>query len=197
MGFRAGVEAAAYPSHWSSDVVLADGGTVHVRAIRPDDADRLVEFHDGLSAETVYLRFFSCHPQLSEAEVERFTCVDHVDRVALVAEVDERLVAVGRFDRMPAGDEAEVAFVVADRHQGRGIGTLLLEALAAIAWATGISRFVAEVLPGNRQMLHVFSDTGFTVRSRFADGVVHVELGIEPTESRRALVEARAHRTAR
>jgi hypothetical protein len=96
-------------SSWASDVVLADGGTVHLRPIGPDDADRLVEFHSGLSPETTYFRFFAPHPRLSESEVHRFTHVDHRDRVAFVAELAGRIVGVGRFDRIPGSGTAEVA----------------------------------------------------------------------------------------
>ncbi len=112
------------------DVLLADGTTARVRAIRPDDAAALVAFHAGLSPETVVLRFFGPHPRLSDAEVVRFTTVDGVDRVALVAERAGDVVGVARYDRPPTSDEAEVAFVVADAFQGRGVGTILLEHLA-------------------------------------------------------------------
>ena len=74
------------PRHWETDAVLADGGTVHVRPIRPDDKDRLVDLHGRLSDRTIYYRFFSPHPRLTPREVERFTTVDHEDRVALVAQ---------------------------------------------------------------------------------------------------------------
>src|SRR5205807_9966949 len=141
--------------------ILADGGTCHVRPIRPDDGPALVAFHEGLSAESVYLRFFSAHPHLSEREVEYFTRVDHADREAFVIELDEGIVAVGRYDRPPGSDEAEVAFVVGDKHQGRGVGTLLLEYLAARARENGITRFVADTLHRNQSMLAVFRAAGF------------------------------------
>src|SRR5690606_295194 len=84
------------PDHWERDVVLVDGGTVHVRPIAPGDADRLVAFHAGLSEQTVYFRYFSAKPVLSEQQAQHFTTVDHHDRVALVAELGDRLVAVAR-----------------------------------------------------------------------------------------------------
>jgi acetyl coenzyme A synthetase (ADP forming)-like protein len=183
------------PAHWSSDVVLADGGTVHVRPIQPSDAPGLLAFHTRLSAESQYLRFFSSKPTLSPAELTRFTDVDDEDRVALVAELGDTLIAVARYDRLthsPAA--AEVAFVVADEHQGRGLGTVLLEHLAAAARERGISRFVAETLPRNRPMLDVFRAAGFEETSRFGDGVIDVELAIEPTDRSRAAIEEREHR---
>ncbi|HEY8524666.1 MAG TPA: GNAT family N-acetyltransferase [Acidimicrobiales bacterium] len=184
----------AGPAHWTSDVVLVDGGTVRVRPIEPDDGPALVAFHGRLSPDTVHSRFFTAKPRLSDAEVERFTHVDHDRRVALVAELGGEIVGVSRYDRTGDEREAEVAFVVADEHQGRGIGTVLLEHLAAAARERGVVRFVAEVLPGNRRMLEVFEAAGFAERSRYDDGVVHVELAIEPTERARAAAEAREHR---
>ena len=149
-------------------------GAVSLRPIRPDDAGRLVHFHQQLSADSVYRRFFSVHPTLSAAEVERFTCVDHLDREALVAEDGDRLVAVGRYDRGPAGSEAEVAFVVADEYQHQGIATALLDALADDARRAGIERFVASVLAENRAMLDVFRHSGFPISTAHEDGVVTV-----------------------
>ena len=86
--------AVTVPAHWESDVVLLDGGTVHVRPMRPDDGEALVAFHERLSEDTVYSRFFSAKPRLSAAEVEHFTHVDHNARVALVAELGDQIVAI-------------------------------------------------------------------------------------------------------
>lgn len=183
------VEPDGYPTTWEADVVLSDGGTVHVRPIRPSDAEAIQALHHRLSADTIYLRFFSVLPKLSPAMLGRFVNVDYVDRLALVAELGEELIGVARYDRLPiqaghtGGAEAEVAFTVDDAHQSRGIGTILLEHLAAAAKHAGISRFVAETLPQNRRMLRVFHDAGFDDEQTFADGVVRVAFGIEPTEA--------------
>jgi acetyl coenzyme A synthetase (ADP forming)-like protein len=187
-------DGVTVPAHWESDVVLLDGGTVHVRPMQPDDGQALVAFHDGLSEDTVYSRFFSAKPRLSAAEVEHFTHVDYDARVALVAELGDRIVAVARYDRTEREREAEVAFVVADQHQGRGIATVLLEHLASAARERGITRFVAETLIGNRRMIDVFRSAGFDEAARYDEGVVHVDLAIEPTERARAAIEAREHR---
>lgn len=183
----------APPAYWECDVVLADGGTIHVRPLGHEDADRLVDFHAGLSDETVFLRFFSAKPTLSAEEAERFTHLDHHSRVALGAELGDRLVGVARYDR-ESTDTAEVAFVVGDELQGRGIGTVLLEHLAAAARERGITRFVAETLVHNGRMLGVFRAAGFAERTHVEGGVVHVELLIEPTDKARAAVEEREHR---
>jgi acetyl coenzyme A synthetase (ADP forming)-like protein len=185
-----------YPAHWASDAVLTDGGTVHLRPITPGDADALRQFHQSLSLETTYFRFFSPHPELSDDEVTQFTHVDYDRRVAIVAELGGDIVAVGRYEGLDDSRTAEVAFVVTDAHQGRGLGTLLLEQLAAAARERGINRFVAETLPNNRRMIQVFRDAGFEVLQRWEEGAVSVELAIEPTERSRAAVEAREHRAA-
>jgi acetyl coenzyme A synthetase (ADP forming)-like protein len=185
---------APAPEYWTSDVVLADGGTVHVRPIEPGDAPALVAFHEGLSPDTVHARFFSAKPKLTPAEVERFTHVDNVTRVALVAELGERLIGVARYEGMADAREAEVAFVVADEHQGRGIGTVLLEHLAAAARERGITRFVAEALASNRRMLEVFAAAGFDEQRSYSAGTVRVELAIEPTDTARAAAFEREHR---
>jgi GNAT superfamily N-acetyltransferase len=112
---------------------LDDGTAVDVHAMDPRDAAALVEFHSGLSEDTTYLRYFTIHPELSDDEVERFTHVDHRDREALVATVDGHLVAVARFDRVEGTADAEVAFVVDDLLQGRGIGRQLFNRLAVRA----------------------------------------------------------------
>jgi GNAT superfamily N-acetyltransferase len=177
-----------YPAESEFDARLADGGTIHVRPIRPDDGERLVRFHAQLSPQTVYLRFFSPHPQLNDKEVDRFTHVDYEDRVALVAEDGDDLVAVARYDRVAGTDEAEVAFVVRDDHQGRGVATLLLEHLAAMARDRGIGRFVAQTMLQNQRMLSVFRDAGFNRTTSSADGIVQVVLQIagrpDPTPRR-------------
>jgi GNAT superfamily N-acetyltransferase len=154
------------------------GQEVSLRPIRADDAPRLVEFHRQLSPRSVYRRFFFVHPTLSAAEVERFTCVDYVDRLALIAEDGDRLIAVGRYDRSPGSVEAEVAFVVADEYQHRGIATLLLAKLADAARLNGITTFVASVLRENRDMVRVFCHSGFHVSTAVEDAVVTVRLAL-------------------
>jgi len=187
------VSEAAYPSHWEADVVLRDGGAAHLRPIRPDDRERLKEFHSRLSEETIYYRFFAPYPVLSERDLTRFTKVDHRDRVALVVLVREELVGVGRYDQVSEG-EAEVAFTIRDDFQGRGLGSVLLEHLAAAARENGIHRFVAEVLPANSRMLGVFRDAGYAPRSAMEEGYIGLEFAIEPTATSRAVQESREHR---
>lgn len=183
-----------YPAHWEADVVLADGGTVHLRPIAPDDADRLRAMHSRLSADTVYMRFFSLVRALPAREVERFTNVDHDDRVAFVALLRDEMVAVVRYDRQPGTADAEVAVVVEDAHQGRGLGPLLLEHLAAAGEERGIERFVANVLPSNRRMLEVFRSAGFETERHMEDGFVELVYPIRRTDASVSVSRAREHR---
>ncbi|MGK5678586.1 bifunctional acetate--CoA ligase family protein/GNAT family N-acetyltransferase [Actinoplanes sp. URMC 104] len=176
----------------SADVLLSDGTAVHMRQIQPSDAPAIVEFHSRMSDRTRYLRYFSPYPRIPERDLERFVNVDHHDREAFVIVTGRRIMAVGRYERLgPGSPDAEVAFVVEDAHQGRGIGSVLLEHLADTARANGISRFVAEVLPENGGMLRVFSDFGYQVQRKYADGVVHLSFPIAPTEKSREVQESR------
>ncbi|MBT2537681.1 GNAT family N-acetyltransferase [Arthrobacter sp. ISL-69] len=183
-----------YPEYWEADVVLRDGGTAHLRPIHPPDADAVQAFHTGQSQKSIYMRFFAFKARLSSKELKRFTEVDYKDRVALVITIGGEILGIGRYDRLADPEEAEVAFNIADAHQGRGIGSILLEHLAAAARENGIRKFSAEVLPENRKMLMVFSDAGYDVKRHFDDGVVSLEFNIDPTEKSRAVMEAREHR---
>ncbi len=191
-----------YPVHWEADVVLRDGGITHIRPITPADARRLVDFYEKVSDQSKYYRFFAPYPRLSDRDVHRFTHHDYVDRVGLAATMGGEFIATVRYDRVgddgaPAGGEshrAEVAFLVRDDQQGRGVASALLEHIAAVARERGIRRFGAEVLPTNARMVKVFTDAGFTARRSFADGVVHLDLDLAPTEASVAVMRAREQR---
>jgi acyl-CoA synthetase (NDP forming)/GNAT superfamily N-acetyltransferase len=179
----------------SADVLLADGTAVQLRPVEPDDADALVALHARFSERTRYLRYFSPYPRIPPADLHRFVTVDHHEREALAVWHGDRLIAVGRYDRLgPGAEEAEVAFAVEDAYQRRGIGSVLLEHLAAAAAEEGIIRFVAEVLAENGAMLRVFTDAGYEVRRRFEEGVVHLTFPIAPTERSREVQWARERR---
>jgi acyl-CoA synthetase (NDP forming) len=126
--------------------------------------------------------------------VARFTQVDYVDRVGLVATLGDAIVGIARYDRLDDG-EAEVAFNISDAHQGRGIGSVLLEHLAAAARERGISRFSAEVLPQNRKMMGVFTEAGYEVSHSYEDGVIALSFDISPTEHSDEVRESREHRS--
>ncbi len=183
-----------YPAQWEADIVMSDGTVAHVRPITPADAEALRRFHAGQSDESIYLRFFAPMRTLSDKDVHRFTHVDYVDRVALIVLMQDDIIGVGRYDRIDQ-HSAEVAFNISDRYQGKGIGSVLLEHLAAVAREIGLTKFTAEVLPQNRKMLKVFSDAGYEVSRRIEDGVVEVEFEIEPTDSSRDVAMSREHRS--
>ncbi|HWJ81147.1 MAG TPA: GNAT family N-acetyltransferase [Nocardioides sp.] len=185
-------EIEAPPTHWEADVILRDGRTAHIRPIHDDDEALLVEFYARVSDESKYYRFFSPMPKLSERDVRRFTHVDHRDRVALVMILQGRMIAVGRYD-VVAAREAEVAFLVEDQHQGRGIGQLMLEHLAQAARERGVERFTAEVLPDNHKMIQVFREAGFRVASGYSDGVITLEFPIDPTDTAIGQMHNREH----
>ncbi|MDX3851946.1 GNAT family N-acetyltransferase [Streptomyces sp. AK02-01A] len=192
----------AYPGHWEADVVLRDGATARIRPITTEDAERLVSFYEQVSDESKYYRFFAPYPRLSDRDVHRFTHHDYVDRVGLAVTVGGEFIATVRYDRIdglgrPASapaDEAEVAFLVQDAHQGRGVASALLEHIAAVARERGIRRFAAEVLPANNKMIKVFRDAGYTQRRSFEDGSVHLSLDLEPTVESLAVQRAREQR---
>nr|WP_046779631.1 bifunctional GNAT family N-acetyltransferase/acetate--CoA ligase family protein [Streptomyces yangpuensis] len=192
----------SYPAHWEADVVLRDGGTARIRPITTEDAGRLVSFYEQVSDESKYYRFFAPYPRLSDRDVHRFTHHDYVDRVGLAATVGEEFIGTVRYDRIgpdgrPASapaDEAEVAFLVQDAHQGRGVASALLEHIGAVARERGIRRFAAEVLPANTKMIKVFTDVGYQQKRSFEDGSVHLTLDLEPTAESLAVQRAREQR---
>ena len=159
------------------DVVLDDGGTIHLRSVEPTDAPGIVAMHSRFSERTRYLRFFGAYPRIPARDLHRFANVDHRDREAFVATVDEHVIAIGRYERLvPDGLVAEVAFVVEDAHQARGIAPVLLRALAVAAREAGITQFIAEVMPDNTAMLSVLEQSGLRLRRKRESGVVQITL---------------------
>ena len=179
-----------------ADVILRDGRTLRLRPPGRDDAEALLAFFGGLSERSLYLRFHG-FPELSPRLVEPVLEPDWQERGALlgalVDDEEERVVAVANYVRLRDPRLAEAAFTVADEHQGRGIGTRLLEQLAARAAEVGIERFVAEVLPDNRAMLGVFEAAGFELTRELEGGELEVQFPIAPTETYREHVDARDH----
>lgn len=186
---------AEYPSEYELDIVLRDGGGARVRPIKPDDGDLLRSFFERLGPDSRYFRFFKIKKILSDDEVDYFTHVDYHDRMALVAVLDGEIVAVGRYDREEGeSSTAEVAFAVADEHQGRGIGTELLELLTAHARDHGLGSFTAFVLAENRGMMRVFRNSGFELARTMDSGVYTVNFPVEQSVASRAAEAEREKR---
>ena len=179
-----------YPKQWESDVVLTDGGTVRVRPVRADDEPGVLSLYERLSDESVYLRFFSPVPRPTAVQLERLTTIDYHDRMVLVAELGDEIVAIARYDRSGPG-EAEVAFTVADDQQGRGLATLLLEHLAVVARGNGIHVFLADTLANNTKMLGVFAAAGWVTKRHFDSGTIRVRFDISTTAASLDAVEDR------
>jgi acetyl coenzyme A synthetase (ADP forming)-like protein len=179
------------------DVVLRDGSTLRLRTTTTADETSLLAFFDRLSTETRHLRFQG-GVRIDAGLIAPFLRSDGTETLSLVAELADpdgspRIVALGTFVRLRDPTRAEVAFVVADELQRRGIGSRLLERLAVHARRRGIERFVAQVLPENGAMLRVFGDTGFEVQRRYVDGVVEVEFELTASPDVVARTDRRDH----
>lgn len=169
---------ADYPRDCLREVLLPDGARVRIRPIRPGDADRLMAFYERLSRHTAYQRFFTVMKRLPPDWARMLATVDYRRRLALVAEAGSEaspeMIAVARYEPTERADTAEVAFVVQDGWQGRGLGTVLLHQLLAAAAARGIERFVAHVLGDNRRMLDLLARFTDVLERTLENGVVSV-----------------------
>jgi acetyl coenzyme A synthetase (ADP forming)-like protein len=176
----------AYPSQNETNIVLKDGANVLVRPIKRDDAQGWIDFVSGLSPRTRYLRFqHAISDPATPEDAVRFCSVDYRDTFAFVAEVMREprrdIVAIARYYRLPEQHSAEVALVIEDDYQGRGLGTGLLERLAEVARQNGIDTFEADVIAENEPMMNVFKDYGFHITSELQAGVYHVTFPITRT----------------
>ena len=159
-------------------LTLGDGTKATVRPIAPSDGAALVRFHAHLSRRSVQMRYFYPHLQLGADEVEHLTQVDGTNRVAFVVERNGDLIAIARYELLGDPTMAEVAFVVADGWQHRGIASYLLQRLASCAKEVGITALVAEVLAENTPMLAVFHQAGFPTKTSREQGTVSVTMAI-------------------
>ena len=166
------IESRVSPAGRQADVVLRDGSTASIRPVQPSDAAALLRFFESLSEESRYLRFFSGAVDLHKAAASA-SHVDYHDRYGLIATAGEdgTVIANGMYIKTGT-DRAEVAFAVSDAYQGHGLGTLLLGQLAEVATQSGILVFEAVVLPGNHQMIEVFRESGFSVRTTVEPGQI-------------------------
>ena len=172
---------SVYPTQFESDVVLRTGRTMHIRPVRAEDHERLVEFYARLSPESLHARFFDFRAPELAAQATPST-VDYDREFGAVAEISGEIAGVAHYFASPTRPSlAEVAFAISDEAQGCGAGTKLLETLVSAARDHDIDRFEAEVLAGNHRMLDVFLSMGFDVKRRTDDGVVHLVFPIAQT----------------
>ncbi len=196
--------AQEFASRFSSDMLLLDGTSLLLRAIRPDDKERLAAHFHGLSAPSVRQRFFGAKSQLTEAELRQLTELDFQDHVGVVAThiIDgrEELIGVGRYVRLPPGHDcvsrAEFALAVEDAWQRRGVGTVLLESLASLASRAGIERFEADILSSNSSMLELLAHIGFDISAEEDEGQIRAWFPVRLTEAARRASDARAFAAA-
>src|SRR5881628_152185 len=171
------VETPRYLADPEQSVILRNGASVRVRAIRPDDEPRLIALCRRLSPRTVYQRFFSFRRLLPE-EAHAFANVDYRQRMAVVAEIDDgqepELIGVARYGPSDEGTTADIGLVVADGWQGLGLGSLLLEEILRAGEQRGIHQFSADVLTENRRALRLLSRHTAITRRTVASGVTSV-----------------------
>lgn len=182
-----------YPAHWEADILLADGRPARMCPMRPAYEAALLEFWDRLTPQSQYYRFFSPRRRLTDENKNHFLRADQNDRVVLGVFVGDDLIAIGDFTRTRQ-TVADLAFVVDDEYHGYGIGGLLLEHLAQSAREVGITQLTADVLPPNQKMLTSLRAAGYALRASIADGMLHFDVSVEPTETSRAVMAAREHR---
>ena len=169
------------PSNYSAVESLRNGERIEIRALRPQDRDDLIAAIDRTSSESLYRRFFAVRRHFTETEQSFYLNIDFIRHVALVALVEENgqptIIGGGRYIVDKPG-QAEVAFTVIDKYQGRGLGTALLHHLAMIARQADLRELVAYVLPDNRAMLKVFEKSGLKYTAKREADSVYVKLGL-------------------
>ena len=158
-----------------TSLLLDDGSQVSFRSIRPTDEPHMRDLLYDLSRETIYYRFMSGQQRFTHSQIQDFVYIDHRKDVAVIGVIPEaygeEIIAVGRYYLNEKNNKAEVAFVIRDGWQNKGIGSFMFRHLIAVAKRNGISGFTAEVLRDNRRMQSIFNHSGYKVESRVEEGV--------------------------
>ncbi len=178
------------------EALLADGRVVSIRSLEPDDGKALRLLHDAASDSSLYFRFFSLNRSAAQAYVEHVLKAPRASRSALVAVCAGEVVGFAVAERLD-WHSAEISFLVSDNLQGLGVGTLLLEHLAARQHNEGVVEFIAEVLSTNTAMLHVLRDAGFTYEQENDSGSVTMHLSTESTATAVAAADSRERKAER
>lgn len=185
---------AIYPWQEECEKQLRDGASVRLRPVKLTDEHALQEFLYALSDESVYRRYLMFKRTHPHEEMQALVDVDYDQSMAVVAldAEDERIIGVSRYDVDPATHRADIAFVVGDQFQGRGLGTLLFRRMGEIAYSNGIVGFQADVLATNVPMLRVFYRSGHKVTAKLDHGCYHLEILFDPATVRDRDIDAQA-----
>lgn len=174
----------AYPTRYQSPWTLKDGTAVTIRPIRPEDEPAMVRFHETLSERSVYLRYFhlmNFEQRTTHERLTRICFIDYDREMALVAERrnpqtgESEILGVGRMMKVHGSKDAEVAVLVSDHWQGRGLGKELLSRLLIVGADEKLTRLVADILPDNRNVMRICEKLGFSLKHSLDDEVVHAE----------------------
>lgn len=173
------------PATYHESVTLKNGLQICIRAVRPDDKDKILHAFNELEPESIYTRFFQAKKTLTDEELKTSTEIDFENIVGLVVTIEEKgseiIIGGGRYSAFDPPDgirSAEVSFTVEEDYNGLGIASRLLQNLAIIARAKGVSQFLAEVLNRNHAMVHVFARSGLPMHKQHEDDVIHLTLSL-------------------
>ncbi|MHA1269369.1 MAG: GNAT family N-acetyltransferase [Candidatus Helarchaeota archaeon] len=171
-----------YPKEFEKYVKLKDGTHVFIRPIKPSDRDLWVEFYLSLSKLSKYYRFFSSRPTPNEKMIKKYTQIDYANNMALVAIIEqdgkEKMIGVVRYVIVPDTESAELAVVVGDEWQGKGLGTKLLMAMLDIIIKRRIKKIVGDVFLENDKMMRLMKESGFKLISINEAGIRHFEIDL-------------------
>ena len=174
----------AYPARYVAPWTMKDGNPVTIRPIRPEDEPLMVRFHETLSERSVYLRYFhlmNLEQRVTHERLTRICFIDYDREMALVAvrrnpETGESdILGVGRLMKIHGTQEAEIAALISDHWQGRGLGRELLGRLLQVAADDKLAKVVADILPDNRGVMRICEKLGFSLKHSLDDEVVRAE----------------------
>ena len=167
-------EEVAYPEELETTMTTKDQAELIIRPIRPTDEEMLSDMFYDLSDQTIINRFFSMLKSMPHRRLQQFCCIDYTQEMSLAAITDDgpksKIVGLGSYHLNPATHKAEIAFLVADAWQGKGIGTFMMRSLVKIAKASNIKGFTAEVLRDNLAMIALMHKSGVPTKSEIVDG---------------------------
>ncbi len=176
-----------YPTKYVAPWTAKDGTAMDIRPIRPEDEPALVRFHETLSERSVYLRYFhliNLEQRTTHERLTRICFIDYTREMALVAERTDphtgqrEILAVGRMMKLFGSNDAEVAVLVSDQWQGRGLGKELLARLVIVGRDEKLSKLTADILPDNRDVMRLCEKLGFTLKHSAEDDVVRAEFAL-------------------